>query len=191
MPGTSGVYTRIPRQRATCIQPAGGKGAPEGLRGFGELCGVPRGLCGRRARKTPELQMFTSAGGRRGKRGSTDGGTNEREKGEKVHMRGRREGRRTVTGEEHLRVCAGSAQLAVTNGGHGTTEKVSVARFARVHLTKKSNIYFPAGTTKHFWNFFLRLSLRATRKREREKPDGVDEANVKKFSHARRRESSV
>jgi len=67
---------------------------------WGELCGVPRGLCGRRARKTPELEMFTLA----------DGGgnevqpmvTNERETGEKVHMHGERaEG----NGEQRKNIC--------------------------------------------------------------------------------------
>lgn len=115
MPGTSGVYTRIPRQRATCIQPAGGRGTTGG---YGELCGVPRGLCGRRARKTSELQMFTSSGGGNEVQPMV---TNEREKGEKVHMRGG--GRRAEHGEEHLRVCAGSAQLAITNGRHGRRKK--------------------------------------------------------------------
>lgn len=95
--------------------------------GSGELCGVPRGLCGRRARKTSELQLFTSAD----VSGNHDTVTNEREKGEKVHMRNvagtrRKAGGRKIKerkGEEHLRVCAGSAQLAVTNGRRGRRKK--------------------------------------------------------------------
>ena len=67
--------------------------------------------------------MFTSA----------DGGgnevqlmvTNERETGEKVHMHGERaEGNGAE--EEHLRVCVGSAQLAVTNDRHGRWKKFRV-----------------------------------------------------------------
>jgi len=77
-------------------------------------------------------------------------------------------------GEEHLRVCAGSAQLAVTNGRR--SEKVSVARFARVHLTKKSNIYFSAGARNipgiHFF-----ATLRPEGRREKEGERGTDEAN--------------
>lgn len=63
-----------------------------------------------------------------------------------------------------------------------TAEKVSVARFARVHLTKKSNIYFPARTTKRFWNFFLRLrplpvgARRGLTGNERQKIPSADEA---------------
>lgn len=64
--------------------------------------------------------MFTSAGG--GGNEVQPMVTNEREKGEKVHMHsGRAEG--DGTEEEHLRVCAGSAQLAVTNGRHGRRKK--------------------------------------------------------------------
>lgn len=94
-------------------------------------------------------------GRRRRERGTTDGNERKRKGRESAYAQRESGGRRA---EEHLRVCAGSAQLAVTNGRDGRrTEKVSVARFARVHLTKKSNIYFAARTTKHFWNVFLRL----------------------------------
>jgi len=74
-------------------------------------------------------------------------------------------------GEEHLRVCAGSAQLAVTNGRRGRTEKVSVARFARVHLTKKSNIYFSAGA-RNIPGIYFFATLRPERKKAKERAGG-------------------
>lgn len=114
MPGTSGVYTRIPRQRATCIQPAGGRGTPEAPANYVAFRVV---YAGGAREKRRNFRMFTSAGGGGNERCTTDVVTNEREKGEKVHMRGGTEE------EEHLRVCAGSAQLAVTNGRHGRRKK--------------------------------------------------------------------
>lgn len=113
MPGTSGVYTRIPRQRATCIQPAGGRGTPEASANYVAFRVVYAGGAREKRRNFGCLHRQAEAG----TSGTTDVVTNEREKGEKVHMRGGTEE------EEHLRVCAGSAQLAVTNGRHGRRKK--------------------------------------------------------------------
>jgi len=88
--------------------------------------------------------MFTSAGGENEVQPIV---TNEREKGEKVHMR---DGK----AEEHLRVCAGSAQLAVTNDRHG---KSFGRAFCESALNVKVEYLFSPIETKHFWNFFLRF----------------------------------
>lgn len=98
MPGTWSVYTD---PAATCnVHRARWRleahAEEEGRGLLGELCGVPRGLCGRYARKTPELQLFTSADGE-----------NEVETDGIVEGRGVRgcAAQRGGGGEEHLRVC--------------------------------------------------------------------------------------
>lgn len=118
MPGTWSVYTD---PAATCnVHRARGRleaHAGKGGRGLlGELCGVPRGLCGRYARKTPELQLFTSAGGEN--EVETDGIEETRE-GARVR------GPRGVGGRGGTFAClrAGSAQLVVTNGGRRRRKK--------------------------------------------------------------------
>lgn len=73
------------------VAASNGRGGERGVRAGVELCGVPRGLCGRRARKTPELHAvyigeFDGGDGRSEIRPTV---TNEREKGAKVHMRRR------------------------------------------------------------------------------------------------------
>lgn len=129
MPGTWSVYTD---PAATCnVYQARGRGGGIGghAGGLGELCGVPRGLCGRHARKTPELQLFTSAGG--GNEVQTNGNERkrererEREEGAYVHGSGRTGGRTFAC----LR--AGSAQLAVTNGRHRRRRKKFRSRVLR------------------------------------------------------------
>lgn len=152
MPGTWSVYTdpaatcNVHRTRGRLEAHAG-----EGGRGLlGELCGVPRGLCGRYARKTPELQLFTSAGGEN--EVETDGIEETREGARVRGPRGEGEGRNICVFARRFRAVSGNKRRAQT------TEKVSVARFARVHLTKKSDIYFLARTTKHFWNLLFATS---------------------------------
>lgn len=133
MPGTWSVYTD---PAATCnVHQARGRGGGIGghAGGLGELCGVPRGLCGRHARKTPELQLFTSAGG--GNEVQTNGNEQkrereretEKEKERRVHMC------TVVGGQGRTFAClrAGSAQLAVTNGRHRRRRKKFRSRVLR------------------------------------------------------------
>lgn len=86
MPGTWGVYTRIPRQRATCIQPAGGRGTSGASANYVAFRVVYAGGAREKRRNFRCLHRQAEAGGRRG--AVQPMVTNEREKGEKVHMRG-------------------------------------------------------------------------------------------------------
>lgn len=139
MPGTSGVYTRIPRQRATCIQPAGGRGTPGASANYVAFRVVYAGGAREKRRNFRCLHRLAEAR----ERGLTDGNERKRKGRESAYAREGGAGRNsggTFACLRRFRAVSGNKRQT------RTTEKVSVARFARVHLTKKSNIYFPTGT---------------------------------------------
>lgn len=117
---------------------------------------------------------------RRRERGSTD--SNERKRKGRESAYARREGGERNSGGtfaclRRFRAVSGNKRQT------RTTEKVSVARFARVHLTKKSNIYFPARTRARTRDETFLVFLFATSCYMRG-PDEVDETNVKKYPRA-------
>lgn len=89
-------------------------------------------------------------------RGLTDGNERKRKGRESAYARREGAGRNsggTFACLRRFRAVSGNKR------GTRTTEKVSVARFARVHLTKKSNIYFPARTRAHARRNVSRISF--------------------------------
>lgn len=133
---------------ATCIQPAGGRGTPRASANYVAFRVVYAGGAREKRRNFRCLHRQAEAG----TGGLTDGNERKRKGRESAHARREGVGRNrggTFACLRRFRAVSGNKRQT------RTAEKVSVARFARVHLTKKSNIYFPA--TKHFSYFFLRL----------------------------------